>query len=390
MKPSAARWAIFWVLALGYILVYFHRLCTAVVAVDMMNDLSAGATLIGVLASAYFYPYALMQLPAGLLADSLGPRRTITIFFFMAGIGSALMGTAQTATVAIAGRLLVGVGVAMLFVPTLKILAAWFTPREFSSVTGILIAMGGVGSLTAAAPLAFSAERIGWRMSFMAVAALTFFSALFIWLIVRDSPEEKISSGSSPETPLKIAPIGLLHGVRMVLSEPRFWPLALWFFFTSAIFFSYGGLWGGPYLSHVYGMNRAAAGNVLSMIALGMIVGSPLHSFLSERAFRGRKPVIILCGVFTLALTAALAFFTESTSSLGSLLNHLRHGILRQRHSGDRLYRFQGDVSCLHRGYRHGAGELLSLHGRGRLPAGSRVHPGCFRKDGRGIYRYGI
>jgi len=187
-RTIPTRWIIFWVLALGYILVYFHRLCTAVVAVDMMRDLAAGATLIGVLASAYFYPYALMQLPAGLLADSLGPRRTITIFFLVAGIGSAVIGLAQTAPVAIAGRLLVGIGVAMLFVPTLKVLASWFTPREFASTTGILVAMGGVGSLTAAAPLAFASARIGWRMSFMAVAALTVVASACIWLIVRDRP----------------------------------------------------------------------------------------------------------------------------------------------------------------------------------------------------------
>lgn len=315
MKSSriiTTRWLIFAALSIGYILVYFHRLCTAVVAVDMMRDLAAGATLIGVLASAYFYPYALMQLPAGLLADSLGPRRTITIFFIVAGLGSAIIGLAQTAAVAIAGRLLVGIGVAMLFVPTLKVLASWFTPREFASTTGILIAMGGVGSLTAAAPLAFASARIGWRMSFLAVAALTVVSAAFIWLIVRDTPQEGTSAHARMADHRGGKIITLGKGIGMVLREPRFWPLASWFFFTSAIFFAYGGLWGGPYLMQVHGMDRAQAGNVLSMIALGMILGSPLHSFLSDRVFRGRRPVIILCGFVTLAITAAFAFFTES------------------------------------------------------------------------------
>jgi sugar phosphate permease len=311
-RKISTRWLIFAVLAVGYILVYFHRLCTAVVAVDMMRDLAAGATLIGVLASAYFYPYALMQLPAGLLADSLGPRRTITIFFLVAGIGSAVMGFAQTAAVAIAGRLLVGVGVAMLFVPTLKILASWFTPREFASTTGILIAMGGVGSLTAAAPLAFASARIGWRMSFLAVAALTFFSAALIWLIVRDRPGEGSAAHARVAEHQGGEFIGLKKSIGMVLRGRRFWPLASWFFFTSAIFFAYGGLWGGPYLVQVHGMDRTQAGNVLSMIAVGMIAGSPLHSLLSQHLFRARKPVIILSSAVTLVLTAAFAFFTDS------------------------------------------------------------------------------
>lgn len=314
---TPSRWMIFAVLSIGYVLVYFHRLCAAVVAVDMMRDLAAGATLIGVLASAYFYPYALMQLPAGLLADSLGPRKTITIFFFIAGIGSLVMGLAQSTAVAVAGRLLVGIGVAMLFVPTLKILAAWFTPGEFASATGILIAMGGVGSLTAAAPLAFASSRIGWRMSFIAVAVLTFVSSLVIWLVVRDSPGHNNKSSHSGKKPQARA---LFEGIRLVLCEPRFWPLALWFFFTSAIFFSYGGLWGGPYLMHVFGMDRAAAGNVLSMIALGMIAGSPFHSFLSDKVFKRRKPVILISSVVTLILVLILFFYTSSIPEFGLYL----------------------------------------------------------------------
>ena len=116
------RWFIFGILAMGYVLVYFHRFCPAVVALDMMRDLKAGGGLLGILGAAYFYPYALMQLPAGLLSDSWGPRKTITVFFCIAFLGSLLLGMAATAFWAIIGRTLVGLGVAMLFVPTIKVL----------------------------------------------------------------------------------------------------------------------------------------------------------------------------------------------------------------------------------------------------------------------------
>jgi len=156
------RGFIFWILAFGYILVYFHRLCPAVVAVDMMRDLHAGGALLGLLGSAYFYPYALMQLPAGLLSDSWGPRRTITLFFTIAFAGSLLLGFAPSLFWAIVGRTLVGLGVSMLFVPTMKVLAEWFRIREFVTMTAILMAMGGLGSLTAATPLALT----GWAGGF--------------------------------------------------------------------------------------------------------------------------------------------------------------------------------------------------------------------------------
>ena len=151
-KTFRYRWLVFWTLALGYVLVYFHRLCPAVVAVDMMADLEAGGTLLGILGSAYFYPYAVMQLPAGLLADSWGPRRTITLFFLVACAGSLLLGLAPTVFWAVTGRMFVGLGVSMLFVPTMKVLAEWFEAREFAFMTGILMAMGGVGTFASTKP----------------------------------------------------------------------------------------------------------------------------------------------------------------------------------------------------------------------------------------------
>ncbi|UCG13519.1 MAG: MFS transporter [Deltaproteobacteria bacterium] len=304
------RWLIFWILAIAYVLVYFHRLCPAVVAVDMMSDLQTGGALLGLLGSAYFYPYAIMQLPAGLLSDSWGPRRTITLFFSVACVGSVLLGLAPSLFWAIVGRTLVGLGVSMLFVPTMKVLAEWFRVREFATMTGILMAMGGLGSLSAAAPLAFLSTRIGWRLSFVAVGIFTLLMATLVWLFVRDRPGDL--GWPSPTEPTGITPpaIGLLEGMKKVVTYPRFWPIAIWFFCDCAIFFSFGGLWGGPYLMQIYGLTKAQAGKILSMMAIGMIVGSPLVSFLSNRAFQGRKPVLILSSFITLCLTALLAFRT--------------------------------------------------------------------------------
>jgi sugar phosphate permease len=311
-KTLRYRWLVFWILAFGYVLVYFHRLCPAVVAVDMMRDLSAGGTLLGLLSSAYFYPYALMQLPAGLLSDSWGPRKTITIFFGVAFVGSLVLGLAPSLGWAVAGRVLVGLGVSMLFVPTMKILAEWFLVREFATMTGILMAMGGLGSLSAATPLALLSAWLGWRSSFVIVGVFTLVLGLLVWLFVRDRPADLGWPSPAEHRGAKPAPIGLAEGVRAVLSKPAFWPLALWFFFDCAVFFSFGGLWGGPYLMHVYGLTKSEAGQVLSMFALGMIIGSPTLGYLSNRVFHGRKPTILLANLVSVGLTGLLAFATGS------------------------------------------------------------------------------
>ncbi len=313
-KTLSYRWLVFAVLASGYILVYFHRLAPAVVAVDMMHDLKAGGTLLGLLGSAYFYPYALMQLPAGLLADSWGPRRTITLFSLIACVGSLILGLAPTPAIAIIGRALVGLGVAMLFVPTMKILTEWFRPSEFASMTGILLAMGGIGSLIATSPLALLTEWLGWRLAFLAVAGLTFILSGLVWSIVRDRPSDLGWQAPADSTQQKQTASGLIDGVRTVVSNRFFWPLAGWFFFQSAVFFSFGGLWGGPYLQQIYGLERTATGQVLSMLAVGLIVGAPLQSWLSSRLFKRRKPVLIFSSLVTIGLTCLLTFATASLS----------------------------------------------------------------------------
>ncbi len=293
------RWVIFLILAMGYAIVYFHRVAPAVVVPELTRSFRIKGVALGVLASAYFYPYALMQLPSGLLSDSLGPRKTVTAFTLIAAAGAILFGISPTFFTAILGRIMVGLGVSVLFIPTLKILANWFEEEEFAIVTGILMAIGGLGWLSAATPLALLTLWLGWRVTFIIIGLVSLVLALLTYLIVRDHPAElgvsdilkaeDTTSSSSGEQKLP-----LLQGVKMVLSEKKFWPLAVWFFCTGGILFGFGGLWAGPYLMQVYNLSKTQTGNILMMIAVGMIVGSPMLGLLSEKVFHGRKLVLLI------------------------------------------------------------------------------------------------
>lgn len=293
------KWVIFLILAIGYAIVYFHRVAPAVVAPELMLSFDVKGVYLGVLASAYFYPYAVMQLPSGLLSDSFGPRKTVTLFSLIAGVGALVFGMSPNFSTAVLGRVMVGLGVSMLFVPTLKILTNWFTREEFPILTGILMAIGGVGWLLAAAPLALLVVWVGWRFTFLIIGLVSIALALLTYLVVRDNPLQRKSLKNSEEKSIKLTglekeTISLFQGIKIIVSEQKFWPLAIWFFFTGGILFGFGGLWAGPYLTHVYNLSKAEVGAILMMIAAGMIVGSPVLSYVSEKVFQARKPVLLI------------------------------------------------------------------------------------------------
>lgn len=314
-KMLRYRWFIVITLSMAYLFVYFHRLSLSVVADRLIHDFDSTASVIGLLGSLYFYCYAVMQLPAGLLSDSIGPRKTVTLFLLIAALGSILFGISNDIRIAFAGRILVGFGVSMVFIPAMKIFSQWFRKNEFAQMAGILNAVGGAGVLAATWVLALMTNTFGWRLSFVLIGGITFFISILSWIIVRDHPRDKNwpsifeiddkRNGTQTET----VRISLMEGARKVVSEKHFWPLAIWFFFDCGIFFAFGGLWSGPYLMDVYGMSRTEAGAVLSMIAWGMIIGSPLLGLLSDRVLKSRKKPFILCTTVLTSLLLILYIF---------------------------------------------------------------------------------
>ncbi|MBI9078790.1 MAG: MFS transporter [Pseudodesulfovibrio sp.] len=309
LHPSIRRrWTIFAVVSFIYLLVYFHRQAPAVLALDLMRDLKLKGSSFGLLGAAYFFPYALLQLVAGPVTKTLGPRRTLCIFFGLAGIGAIGFSLATDLPMALGCRFLVGVGAAMVLVPVLEIVSAWFRREEFTTMVGLLIAVGGLGVYAGTAPLGQLDHVLGWRGSFMVVGGLSLCLVGCVWLVVRDRPQR-----SDPKC---LKPIKDRSGCALtlkVLSSSAFWPPVIWAFLALGVFISFGGLWGGPWLMHVYGFDKIQTGHVLSMLALGMILGGPLLGFLAERVLKSRKKVLVLAALGLVALTVRTAFGNAMT-----------------------------------------------------------------------------
>lgn len=295
------RWTAFVIVGLAYVLSYFHRFAPAAISADLQQTFHASAAALGGLAATYFYVYTVMQIPTGILVDTWGPRRVVAIGGVIAGIGALLFGIADTLTAASVGRLLVGLGVSVTFIALLKLNASWFHDRHFATMTGVTILLGNVGSLLAAAPLAWALTYVSWRTVFVAVGGFSLLLAVLAWYLVRDHPGE---AGLPSLRELDGKAAHLPHrghwyeGLQTVLKNRATWP-GLWVNAGLAgSLFAFGGLWAVPLLRDGYGMDRAAAANHTTLLLAGFAIGALVIGRLSDRIGR-RKPVM---------LAAALAY----------------------------------------------------------------------------------
>lgn len=302
-----------------YFFSYFHRIATVVVAADLMRAFAVSAAALGTLSSMYPYCFAAMALPGGSLADTLGPRLTLTLGALFMGAGSILFGLAPTFGVAFAARLLVGLGASVILIASLRLCSEWFRSDEFATVSGGSQSVGSVGALVGTTPLALLVEQIGWRLSFVSIGALTALLAVACLLIVRDRPERMglpppDARGREPSPALR----EVLAGIPAVVGNPRSWTPVLTSAGVYGAFVAFFGLWGVPYLAQVYGLGRVTASNLVALGAVGLLVSAPLVGWLSDRVLGRRRPPLI-AGTALYAGAWATLVVPGDRLSLGSL-----------------------------------------------------------------------
>ena len=279
-------------LALGlavaaYMLSFFHRVAPAALAQDLAASFHLGAASLGSLAATYFYIYTLMQIPTGILADTLGPRKILFTGGLVAGCGSLLFGLAPTFELAFVGRSLVGLGVSVTFIAMLKLIAAWYEESRFATLTGLCMLIGNLGSILAGAPLAALTEIASWREIFVVIGLISQLIGVVSLFLVVDRPTEQTP------TPAGIGRAAWLSGLGLVLKNRATWPGFFVTFGISGSFFAFAGLWAVPFFTQVQGMTRAVASNHVSLYFLGFAVGSAVWGRISDRLGR-RKPIMIL------------------------------------------------------------------------------------------------
>lgn len=318
---SVAKWSVFAILILTYILVYFHRMAPGVVSEYIMGAFQITGTQLGTLSAIYFFVYACMQIPSGVIADTLGTRTSVISGNLVAGIGSIIFGMAGSFEMACVGRFFVGLGVSVVFVSIMKSNSVWFAERVFGFMSGLTLLIGNLGSVLAAGPLSALLTFFAWRTVFIGIGFLSLALAVLGSLIVRNRPEDLGFAAPNLQTENQSGALEShwLKNLHSVVTVLRLWP-GFWVQFGMiGGLYSFMGLWGIPYLRDVHGLERSFAANHMTTMLLCFAVGALFFGWFSDRIGR-RKPILIACVLLYTLCWIVLMYAPWSPGVSGFLL----------------------------------------------------------------------
>jgi predicted MFS family arabinose efflux permease len=296
--PLATRLRVLVPFALAYFLSYLFRVVNAVIAPDLAADLRIGPADLGLLTSAYFVSFAAFQLPLGVLLDRFGPRCIAAGLLAFAAAGAFAFGNAAGILGLSLGRALIGLGVSSGYMAAIKAYTLWFPAHQWPRINGLHLAAGGFGALSATLPVELALGYTDWRGLFMLLAAASAAVAVFIFWGVPEKRQEAAAIRLRDQ----------LKGIGQVFTSALFWRVTPLTVLSQVAFMSVYGLWSGPWLRDIAGLDRAGIAVVLFWAAAAMTAGYVIVGFVTERLGRmGIQPMTTaVWGMFLFMIVQAL------------------------------------------------------------------------------------
>ena len=272
----------------------------AIVGPVLAVELGLSAIELGVLAACLFASYAAAQLPLGVALDAFGARRVQAVLMLLTAIGFAMFALSPGFAGLAAARIVLGIGISAGLMALIKAHADWFERGRVAYVTGIATAIGSLGSALTTSPVQAMLPAFGWRGVFWVLCVLALAVATWIFLSVPDKPRVP---GAARTLRGDIALSG------RILASRTFWRFGPAVATLSMFNFAYLGLWAGPWLRDVAGMDGPARAGVLFLYTFAMVAGSVLTGSAASRANAAGLPsfvVPIVCLVSLVLLQAGL------------------------------------------------------------------------------------
>jgi len=284
------RWIIYFISCLLFVFSQFYRSSIAVITPNLVDELHFDPEELGLISAAFFYSFAAMQIPVGLYLDRVGPRLLMTALSLLAAVGALVFAYGNSSEVLIVGRILLGIGMSCNLMGPLKLVTTWFSPVYFATLSAIFVSVGTAGNIMAATPLVWLTNQFGWRTTFYLFAICNLFITILFFLVVKDRPDDEPAKRPK-EKSVRLS--GFTNNIMQLFVRKDYWLISMGTFFRYGIYASVQALWAAPFLMTVLGFSQLTTGNLLFAMSVGMIIGSPICGWISDRVLLSRKNVII-------------------------------------------------------------------------------------------------
>jgi len=302
---EAKAWFVWSFAAFFYLYQFVLRNFPGVMTEDIMRDFSVDACSLGILTAFYLVSYSSLQIPVGLSMDKFGPTRLLRGAILLCALGTAIFAMADSFYIACFGRLLIGMGATCAFLGSLKLGTLWFHPEKLALVVGLTMLASTIGATFGQAPLALLIDMLGWREALLyVVVPVGLVLAACVWVFVRDTPPEgPLKPILETDTTLKT----LFIHLKDIVIDYRIWALGFYGALMYVPMLAFVDLWGIPFLTKLYGIDRATAGSITTMFYVGVGIGCPVVAIVSDY-FQVRKLPMAIGAILSILFNGLIIY----------------------------------------------------------------------------------
>src|SRR4051795_8186357 len=262
-----------WGFAAGlYFVAVFHRMVLGVAAFEAERRYHVGAGALSAFTAVQLGVSLAMQVPVGLAADRIGPRRSLAAGMAAIAVGEAIFALSGTLAAGLAGRAMIGLGDAFIFVNVLRVAHTWFPPSRAALLTALTSLLGALGQLLTTVPAHLALDGLGWTATFAGAAGGTALVGAGALGGVRDAPTRLPAEEATAVPPSHDR---MLETLRAAWRQRRT-RLGFWAHFgLMTPFVTMTALWGYPWLVEAQGISHATAASWLAFAVVALAIAAP-------------------------------------------------------------------------------------------------------------------
>ncbi len=271
------------------------RTSLGVLAPSLMDHFSLSGPEFSLLGSLFYYGYAGMQIPAGILLDHFGPQRILPLFLCVCVLGFCLFSFTSSYEVALLGRFLTGLGGSGAFIGTVKATHDLFAEKKFKNLIGLSVSVGLLGAIYGGLPIGVLLDHFGLVPVLEGISYVGLGSCLFLVLLFPNPKMGKYFIHSSLEAEKNECSTSLLDGFQSIFSNGPLLGLIASTGGMSILLYVFADQWGPLYLIQYHGISMDVASSAVSFIYAGMMIGATGLSLIATR-FHAHKLIVGLGG----------------------------------------------------------------------------------------------